>query len=214
MQSPFISQIRALLRRLGLPLQAHSLVEVSVLELRTSRIGNQQKIGTLNRQIEAIEVNKAALFQKGVDSTSKATRVEISKHLHILDLDIAGKNKILNLLFKELEAITGLLILKENQDLIRQNGLTSIIARISLEQLTDFVREATVEGDLHWGKLKVLCDELADSRQVEHVESDPDRMKYLQAMEEESNSRLSEAVTESLQASRKSHPLYSAHTHT
>jgi hypothetical protein len=209
MPSPFISQIRAILRRLGLPLKAQTLAEISVLELRTNRIGHQQKIGSLNRQIEAIEVDKTSLFQKGVATTSQATRVEISKHLYILDLNIAGKNKMLNLLFKELEAITGLLIVKENQDLIRQNGLTSIIARMSLEKLTDYVSEATVEGDLHWGKLKVLCEELTDSLQVEHVESDPDRLKYLQAMEDASNSQLSEASAEPLKASRRNEPICS-----
>jgi hypothetical protein len=205
MLSPLISQIRALLRRLGLPLQAKTLAEISALELRTNRVGHQQKISTLNRQIESIESNKEALFKKGVASPSDSFRVDISRQLLILDLDIQGKNKSLRLLFKELEAITGLLILKENQELIRQNGLTSIISRMDLDKLTSFVHEATVEGELHWDKLTALCGTLDDSRQtgLETGSMDETQNEYYRAMQNASNSNLAREATSNVKSLRQ-----------
>jgi hypothetical protein len=206
MLSPLISEIRALLRRLGLPLNPRTLAEISALELRTNRVGHQQKISTLNRQIESIESNKEALFKKGVASPSDSFRVDISRQLRILDLDIQGKNKSLRLLFKELEAITGLLILKENQELIRQNGLTSIIARMDLERLTSYVHESTVEGELHWDKLTALCGTLDDSRQT-GLESgatlDETQNEYYRAMQNASNNNLAREATNNVKSTRQ-----------
>lgn len=155
-----------ILRRLGFKIAPQTLEEITVSELRRDRVEHQQKIGVLNRQIEQIETNKDTLFQKGVAEKSDSLRVEISRHIRILSLDIKGKANSLRLLFKELEAITGLLIIKENQELIRQNGLTSIIAKMDLSKLTEYVHLSTVEGQLQWEKLVSLCGNLEDSRLI------------------------------------------------
>ena len=196
MSTVIFSSVRAMFRRLGLPLRPRTLAEISVTELRRDRIGHQQTIGTLNRQIETIEANKDALLQKGIASPSDSFRRDVARHLPILDLDIEGKNRALRLLFKELEAITGLLIIKENQEVIRKNGLTSVIARMNLDQLTQFVHEATVEGELQWDKLTTLCGTLNDSRQIgsESNHSTAAERDYFRAMQTASNANLANEV--------------------
>ena len=166
MDSKVMQIVRTILRRLGFKIAPQTLQEITVSELRRDRVEHQQKIGVLNRQIDQIETNKDTLFQKGVAEKSDSLRVEIARHIRILSLDIQGKAKSLRLLFKELEAITGLLIIKENQELIRQNGLTSIVAKMDLSKLTEYVHLSTVEGQLQWEKLVSLCGNLEDSRLI------------------------------------------------
>ncbi|MBL8868732.1 MAG: hypothetical protein JNK90_03010 [Planctomycetaceae bacterium] len=191
----FPSIVRRFLRSVGLPLRPRTLAEISTLELRRDRVGHQQKIGALNRQIESIEANKEVLFKKGVASPSDSARLDVARHLSILDLDIKGKNNTLRILFKELEAITGLLIIKENQEFIRQNGLTSVISRMNLDQLTAFVHESTVEGELQWDKLQALCSTLNDSQQIGAGESQsPSEKEYFRAMQTASNNILTQVV--------------------
>lgn len=50
--------------------------------------------------------------------------------------------------------------------MIRQNGLTSIIARMDLGKLTEYVHLATVEGQLQWEKLTDLVGSLDESRKI------------------------------------------------
>ncbi|MFZ4082962.1 MAG: hypothetical protein ACOYKN_17170 [Pirellula sp.] len=166
MDSKLMQVIRTLLRRLGFKIAPQTLQEITISELRRDRVEHQQKIGVINRQIEQIETNKDTLFQKGVAEKSDSLRVEVARHIRILSLDIQGKAKSLRLLFKELEAITGLLIIKENQEMIRQNGLTSIVAKMDLSKLTEYVHLSTVEGQLQWEKLVSLCGNLEDSRLI------------------------------------------------
>ena len=158
--------LRTILRQLGVPLAPRTLQEITVAELRRDRVEHQQKIGVLNRQIEQIETNKDTLFNKGVSEKSDSLRLELARHIRILSLDSQGKSRALRLLFTELEAITGLLIIKENQEMIRQNGLTSIIARMDLGKLTEYVHLATVEGQLQWEKLTDLVGSLDESRKI------------------------------------------------
>lgn len=166
MDSKLLRFVRSLLRRLGFNVAPQTLQEITVSQLRRDRVEHQQKIGVLNRQIEQIETNKDSLFQKGVAEKSDSIRIEIARHIRILSLDIQGKAKSLRLLFKELEAITGLLIIKENQEMIRKNGLTSIVAKMDLSKLTEYVHLSTVEGQLQWEKLASLCGNLEESRMI------------------------------------------------
>jgi hypothetical protein len=184
---------RRLLRWCGFPLAPRTLQEISVAELRRDRVEHQQKIGVLNQQIEGIEANKDTLFQKGIAETSDSLRLEIARHIRILSLDIQGKAKMLRLLFKELEAITGLLIIKENQEMIRQNGLTSIISRMDLQRLTEYVHLSTVEGQLQWEKLASLCNTLDESRMIGSETEAPDgeEMQIVRQMEMAANASMS-----------------------
>jgi hypothetical protein len=181
-----VRMFRKVLKFFGIKLRPRTIEDLTVGDLQNDRVGIEQNMKLLNRQIDSIEGEKDALFQKGVRTTGDRKRLDIAQEIKTKDRQIRGKVNTLTFFHKSLEVVTGLLVIKENKDMITRYGISSVIARMDLGQLKNYVQEATIDGQLQWSKLSELVGviDAGESVQEEHRMTDDDTLAIVRSMNE------------------------------
>ncbi len=162
-----------------------SIEDLTMDELRREKIRLEQEEGKLAHRVEDLEKQKQQLFMKGKDEPSELQqRILASK---IKEVDVQAKNLAKNLRFisRQLRIINGFLQIKENQRLLQESGISSLINTIDLATLRTYVEQASIEGVFQLDKFQEILGTLEETdRVVGVVEEDKDILDIMKAFQE------------------------------
>jgi len=169
----------------GLFSRRRGIDRVSIDELKHEKIRLEQVERRISRDVDTLEAHKHELFLKGKDETSSRQRVALARKIKELDARARSKSQQLAFFHKHLRIIDGLLQIKENIDLVRQLKVGSVITNMSVEELTGYVEQATVQGQFEMEKFASLLESLEGAMDAgDVVEDDADLTAIVAAMEE------------------------------
>lgn len=146
-----------------------SLKDLKVDDLRRERIRLEQTERKLVDDINRIEEQKKQLFLKGKDESSERQRVIIARKIKELDVQAQNYDKSLSFISRQTRIINGFLQLKENEKLMAESGLSSMIAKIDLNTLQQYVDQASVDGVFHMDKLQEMLGALEQGDRMSSV---------------------------------------------
>ena len=162
-----------------------SIEDLTMDELRREKIRLEQEEGKLAHRVEDLEKQKQQLFMKGKDEPSELQqRILASK---IKEVDVQAKNLAKNLRFisRQLRIINGFLQIKENERLLKESGISSLISTIDLATLRTYVEQASIEGVFQLDKFQDILTTLEETdRVVGDVEEDKDVLDIMKAFQE------------------------------
>ena len=158
---------------------------ISVEQLKRERIRVEQMEARAARDVEQLESRKEELFLRGKDEPSARQRLAAARKIKDLDAQARAKGRQMAFFNKHLRIINGLLQIKENMALLSRLRLGSIISRMSVAELTEYVDKACVEGQFEMEKFASLLGSLeAAVGADEPAGADPDVEAIVAAMEQ------------------------------
>lgn len=162
-----------------------SIEDISVDELRREKIRLEQEEVKLARRVEELERQKHELFMKGKDETSDLQKRILATKIKELDVQAKNLGKNLQFISRQLRIINGFLQIKENQRLLQESGVSSVISQIDLATLRTYVEQASVEGVFQLDKFQEILQTIEETgRLVGEVEEDKDILEIMKAFEE------------------------------
>lgn len=165
----WIDEIKALMGR------KRGIDRVSVEELKREKIRLEQVDRRVSNEVDQVESLKHEMFLKGKDEASPRQRLTLARKIKELDSRARGKQQQLAFFHKHLRIVDGLLQIKENIDLLKELKVGSVITNMSVEELTAYVEQATVQGQFEMEKFTSLLDSLEgamDAGQAPEVDKD------------------------------------------
>lgn len=158
---------------------------LSLDELKQEKIRLEQMERRMSREFDSIEARKHELFLKGTDETSSRQKLALARKIKELDARARTKGQQLTFFHKHLRIVDGLLQIKENIELLGELRVGSVVSKMSVEELTAYVEQATVQGQFEMEKFTSLLESLEGAMEAgEEVEEDPDLKAIVAAMED------------------------------
>ena len=158
---------------------------VSVDELKREKIRLEQMERRVSKEVDGVEAEKHRLFLKGKDEAGSRQRLTIARKIKELDARARAKQQQLTFFHKHLRIVDGLLQIKENMALLKELKVGSLITNMSVEELTAYVEQATIQGQFEMDKFTSLLESLDGAMAAaEDVEADSDLTAIVAAMEE------------------------------
>jgi len=158
---------------------------VNVDELKHEKIRLEQLQRRVGNEVDQIEAHKNDLFMKGKDETSSRQRLALARKIKELDARAHAKSQQLAFFHKHLRIVDGLLQIKENLELLRELKVGSVITNMSVEELTAYVEQATVQGQFEMEKFTSLLESLEGAMEAgQDAEVDKDLTAIVAAMEQ------------------------------
>ncbi len=162
-----------------------SIQDISVDELRKEKIRLEQEEGKLSRRVEELEKQKQELFLQGKDEPSQRKQRILAAKIKELDVQAKNLDKNLQFISRQLRIVNGFLQIKENERLMQESGVSSVISKIDLDTLRTYVERASVEGVFQLDKFQEILGTLEETDQlVGGVEEDKDILAIMQAFQE------------------------------
>lgn len=169
----------------GLMGRKRGIDRVSVEELKREKIRLEQVDRRVSHEVDQIESLKHEIFLKGKDEASSRQRLTLARKIKELDARARGKQQQLAFFHKHLRIVDGLLQIKENVDLLKELKVGSVITNMSVEELTAYVEQATVQGQFEMEKFTSLLDSLEGAMDAgQAAEVDKDLTAIVAAMEQ------------------------------
>ena len=160
-----------------------TLDRVSVEELRRERLALEQMEQRLTREVDELERQKKELFTRGKDETSRRQQLAVARKIKQLDGAVSGKDQQLGRISKQIRVLNGLTTVKENETLTRQLGVSSILGRLDLESVRDYVERATVEGQFQMERFAEIL-KTVESDDGPALIDDAETLSIVEAMQE------------------------------
>jgi len=162
-----------------------TLKDIPMDELRKERTRLEQNEHKLIKRVEELEKKKQEFFLKGKDEPSERQRRIYARKIKELDVQAKNIDKNLKLISQQLRVVTGLIQLKENEELWAQMGLSDILMSMDISELQKHIEVATVEGEFNVEKLATVLRHIEEADTLlETTGEDKDIEAILQAMEE------------------------------
>lgn len=158
---------------------------LSVDELKHEKIRLEQMDRRVSRELDGIESRKNELFIKGKDEAGSRQRMALARKIKELDGSARAKGQQLAFFHKHLRIIDGLLQIKQNMAMLKELKVGSVISQMSVEELTEYVEKATVEGQFEMDKFTTLLGSLDGAMDAaQETEQDSDLAEIVAAMEQ------------------------------
>jgi len=176
------------------------LDKISMDELRKERIRLEQVEQRITHEVDGLEVRKRELFAKGKDESSQRQQVALARKIKELDASAQAKDRQLAMVSKQMRILSGMQILKENQALIKDMGVSSLISKMDLDELQQYVEKATVEGQFQMERFEQILKTVEGPAGAELAGEDEDTLAIVAAMQEarEAEQDTPEAVNQGL----------------
>ncbi len=169
----------------GLFQHKRSLKDITVDELKREKIRLELEEKRQAGQVEELERQKQRIFLQGKDESSDRQQRILATKIKELDVQAGNMDKNLRFISKQLRIINGFIQIKENQRLVQEAGLASIISKIDMEKLQQYVEQASVEGSFQWDKFESILGNLEESDKITSVGAeDKDIQEIMKAMQE------------------------------
>ena len=160
------------------------LDRITIEELRKERLSLEQVEQRITREVDGIETQKRDLFVKGRDEASQRQQVMLARKIKELDARAQAEDRELAVLSKQLRILSGFAIIKENQSLVKDLGVSSIISKMDLAELQTYVERATVEGQFQMERFAEILKTLESPDGMEMAGEDDDTLAIVAAMQE------------------------------
>ena len=160
------------------------LDKVTVDELRMERIRMEQVEQRVGREVDGLEARKRELFAKGRDESSQRQQVSLARKIKELDAAVQAKDRQLALISRQMRILSGFSIIKENQALVKDMGVSSIISKMNLDELQSFVEKATVDGQFQMERFGQILKTIEGPEGMEMAGEDADTLAIVAAMQE------------------------------
>lgn len=158
---------------------------VTIDDLKHEKIRLEQMERRVGREVDTIEARKHELFMKGKDEASSRQRMALARKIKELDGSARAKDQQLRFFHKQLRILDGLLQIKESMALLKELKVGSVISGMSVEELTEYVEKATVEGQFEMEKFTTLLGSLEGAMDAaEEPPGDEDLNAIVAAMEQ------------------------------
>lgn len=159
---------------------------VSIDELKQEKIRLEQLERRVSREVDGLESKKHDLFLKGKDEASSRQQLALARKIKELDGRARSKGQQLAFFHKHLRIVDGLLQIKESMELLKELKVGSVITDMSVEELTGYVEQATVQGQFEMEKFTSLLESLEGAMEAgeQAEEADADLKAIVAAMEE------------------------------
>ncbi len=169
----------------GLFQRKRNLGSITTDELRMEKIRLEQEQAKMSRKVEELERQKQSLFLRGKDEPSERQRRILATKIKELDVQAHNMDRQLEFVSKQLRIVNGFTQIKENERLLQQLGISSIISRMDIATLQRYVESASVEGQFHMEKFQQVLSTLEDTEKlVGPPEEEKDITEIMRAMEE------------------------------
>lgn len=162
-----------------------TLDDVKLDDLRREKTRLDLEERKMLNRIREVESDKKKLFEEGVKNPSEREQKIMARKIKELDVEAKNMDRNLQFFSKQLRIINGFLQLKENQRIIKESGISSVIGDIDLQTLQIYVDQATVDGEFHMDKFSEILGTLEEAGSVTSVASeDDDVMQIVKAMQQ------------------------------
>ena len=169
----------------GLVFGKKRLEKISIDELRKERLRLEQIEHRIGREIDDLEKRKGQLFQKGKDEASQRQQIAIARKIRELDGSAKGKDGQLAMISRQMRILAGLTTIKENNSLVQELGVSSIVSKMDLDELQSYVEKATVEGQFQMERFAQILKAMDTGDGLELAEAeDADTLAIVAAMQE------------------------------
>lgn len=160
------------------------LDRISVDELRKERLRLEQVEQRIGREVDGLESRKRDLFAKGRDEASQRQQIAMARKIKELDSTAQAKDRQLAMISRQLRILSGFSMIKENQALVKDLGVSSIVSKMDLGELQTFVERATVEGQFQMDRFAEILKTLEVPEGMEMAGEDDDTLAIVAAMQE------------------------------
>ena len=161
------------------------LGKVTPDEIRRERIRLEQIEQRIGKDLDDLERRKQELFVKGKEEASRRQQIALARKIKELDVGAKGKDRQLAMVSRQMRVLAGLAMIKENEALVEDLGVSSIVSKMDLADLQRYVEKATVEGQFQMERFAEILKTLEGPMDLEaDVVEDGDTMSIVAAMQE------------------------------
>jgi hypothetical protein len=146
----------------GLFNRKKSLDKVSVDELRKEKIALEQQEVKFSRQIGKLEQQKTDLFRKGTELTSDREQKVLARKIKDFDSQAQNLDQNGKFINRQLRILNGFMQLKENENLLKNYGLSNLINNMDLDKLQNYIEQATVGRQFNLDKFQDIIGKLEE----------------------------------------------------
>jgi len=126
---------------------------------------------------------------------SDRQKLQYARKIKELDAQVQARDQQLALISRNLRVLNGISQLKENERVLRDLGMESLVNSMDLTELQNFVEKATVEGQFRMDKFNEILGALDSAEGVYKFESDDsDTLAILDAMNRASDMKVRDGV--------------------
>ncbi|MHC1597862.1 MAG: hypothetical protein ACXQT3_06075, partial [Methermicoccaceae archaeon] len=145
---------------------------LTIDELRIKKIQLEHSSEHLGDDIARMEREIEALYEKARETTSRAEELRFATRIKTLDENKKAKEAAQLSLEKELRAVSGILVLKENEKALKSGGAWDKVQRMNSEEVEDFVISHRLEAQSKDELLSTLTEGIP--RTIHPVEPEDD----------------------------------------
>ena len=161
------------------------LDKINIDELRKERIRLEQIEQRVGKEVDNLERRKQELFVKGTEESSQRQQIGLARKIKELDASARAKDQQLAMISRQMRIISGFMMLKENQALVKDMGVSSIISRMDIGELQSYVERAMVEGQFQMERFAEILKTIeVPEGMAAGVSEDADTLAIVAAMEE------------------------------
>ena len=161
------------------------LGQVSYDDLRKERLRLEQIEHRIGSEMEEIETRKKQLFEEGRDTGNQRQQLLLARRIKDLDTQARAKEDQLKRVAQQARVVGGLMVIKENEKLTAELGVSGIVSRLDMDTLEKYVDRATVDGQFQMERFAQMVQTLESAGSLTgEVEDDEDTLKIMQAMQD------------------------------
>jgi hypothetical protein len=162
-----------------------TIEDITLDELRREKVRLDQEERKVLARIREVEADKKKLFEEGVKNPSEREQRIMARKIKELDVEAKNMDRNLQFFSRQLRIINGFVQLKENQRILAESGLSSLIGNIDLQTLQIYVDRASVDGEFHMDKFSEILNALEESGSAASpVREDDDVTQIVRAMQQ------------------------------
>lgn len=143
-----------------------SIAKVSLDELNKEKAQLEQEEGRLAGKVRQLESQKEALFAKGKDEPSQRQQMIVARKIKELDAQAKNYDKNMRLFSRQVRILNGFIQLKENQQFLKDRGMSGLINKMDLSKLQRYVEKASVEGQFQMDNFANILGTLEEPAMV------------------------------------------------
>ena len=161
------------------------LEDLKLDDLRREKIRLDQEERKMLAKMRDLESRKRKLFEEGVRNVSEREQRVIARQIKELDLEAQNIDQMLGVISKQTRIMNGLIKVKDNERLMSQSGVSSILQNIDLGDLIKFIDKASVDGEFHMDKFDELLGTLEGNESLRRPTSeDQDVLDIMSQMQQ------------------------------
>jgi hypothetical protein len=165
--------------------QKKTLEDIGLDDLRREKVRLDQEERKLLARIREIESDKKKLFEEGVKNASEREQKMLARKIKEQDLEARNLDRNLEFISKQLRILGGFIQLKENQRMLADTGVASVLNGIDLQTLQIYIDRASVDGEFHMDKFDEILRTLEGaSSSSSPVKEDDDVLQIVRAMQQ------------------------------